>query len=154
MGAQASHIRGEITRIAAAGGPPPIEFHLLCLGVWDFQRGSEHGLQLTEPRDCELAARVLASPQQRFGMVLAPHIERGARGRVAEIVGHNFLEDGVCVLVVQGGEGFVVREILRSAGDRRNSEPVRGHVEMGEVSLRSSGTRALPLPVPATTPLR
>lgn len=152
--AQASQIRDEMTRVAAAGGPPPAELHLLCLGVWDFQRGSEHGLQLIEPRDCELAKRVLANPQQRFGIVLAPHIERGARGRVAEIVGHNFLEDGVCVLVVHGGESFVVREILRSAGDRRNSEPVRGHVEMGEVSLRSSGSRAVPLPPPVTTSLR
>lgn len=148
--AQASRIRDEMSRIAAAGSPPPVELHLLCLGVWEFERGSEHGLQFTEPRDCEALRRVLASPQQRFGMVLAHHIERGARGRVAEIIGHKFLvnesEEEECVVVVQGGEGFVVREILHSANNRHNLHPVRGHVEMGEVTLQYSANRGAVLP--------
>lgn len=146
--AQGASVRDKVTRLLAAQAPPPVKLLLLCFGDWEFKRGSEHGLQLTEARDCELAVRALADEPQRFGIVLGNRIERGARGRIAEIIGHNILPDGVVVLVVEGGEEFVVRELVRVNGDRRtrNLEPVSGVVEVGEAAARclAKDSRRLP----------
>lgn len=136
-------MREDVVRLLQSSMAKPIEMFLLCHGPWDFQLGSEHGLQLKGPRECDLAMQALSATEQRFGVVLGARIEAGARGRIAEIVGHTVLEDGVIVVVVRGREAFVVREVVRSGLNRhgRGLGPPRGFVSI-EDSDASSGSAA------------